>query len=291
MSDKKPKPRFAEILKQLSSPLEPVATGAAPQLPKFEGIKAVIFDVYGTLLISASGDISLASAGSRGSAAIEALAAIPLTCSSPLNGDAIVEQLHQAISQQHQASSSHYPEVEIRDCWANVLSELGIEANKAQIEQLAIEYECRVNPIWPMPGLAELLQKLASRRVHLGIVSNAQFFTPLAFEPLTGKTLDEWRFTNTLNIWSYEQREAKPGVVLYELCASRLGELGIGPEQVLYVGNDLKNDVWPAGQVGFKTVLFAGDDRSLRWRADDSAVEGVQPDAVVTHLEQVPQLF
>lgn len=283
--------RLAEIIKQLSSPLDPIATGETAKLPKLQDIRAVIFDIYGTLLISASGDISLASGGSRGKAALDALAATSLTHQSDLEGNSVVEQLHAAIAKQHQNSSSNHPEVEIRECWDKVLSEQGIKADESQIEQLAIEYECRVNPIWPMPGLAEMLGELTSRKLQLGIVSNAQFFTPLAFKPLTNKDLSEWGFTYSLNIWSYEHREAKPGVVLYELCAQRLAAEGISPEQILYVGNDLRNDVWPAGLVGFKTALYAGDARSLRWRADDAAVAGVQPDAVLTDLKQISQLL
>ena len=62
---------------------------------------------------------------------------------------------------------------------------------------------------------------------------------------------------------------------------------GISAEQVLYVGNDLLNDVMAAASVGFRTALFAGDQRSLRWRSGDARVEGIQPDVVITHLPQL----
>jgi putative hydrolase of the HAD superfamily len=53
---------------------------------------------------------------------------------------------------------------------------------------------------------------------------------------------------------------------------------------VLYVGNDLLNDVLPASKIGFRTALFAGDRRSLRWRENDSRTSGVTPDVVITRL-------
>ena len=46
-------------IEALSTPLEPRPTGASPRLPRLAGIRAVLFDIYGTLLISASGDIGL----------------------------------------------------------------------------------------------------------------------------------------------------------------------------------------------------------------------------------------
>lgn len=276
---------------RLSQPLAEQKTGEEPVLPALEGIRAVVFDVYGTLLISGSGDISLASEGSRGAAALEALAAVSREPARPEpDGDAIVSALHEAVLAAHQAAKSEHPEVEIRDLWRVVVEQLGLPIQDNQIERFAIEYECRVNPIWPMPGLAETLSGLGNLGLELGIVSNAQFFTPLAFEPLTGKSLAMWGSAESLGVWSYEHREAKPGVFLYERCAEALAARGIGPSEALFVGNDLRNDVWPAQRVGFKTALFAGDARSLRWRRDDDRLAEVRPEAVVTDLRQLLQI-
>jgi putative hydrolase of the HAD superfamily len=276
-----------ERIAELSQPLAPRPTGVDPQLPKIEGIRAVVFDIYGTLLISGSGDISLASEGSRGDAALEALKTITTKPHPSVSGDQIVELLHNAIHAAHANSSSEYPEVEIRDCWQVVLKQLGVSASDKQIEQLAIEYECRANPIWPMPDLAETLDGLRNLGLLLGVVSNAQFFTPMAFDPLTGETLTAWGFDPKLCVWSFVHSEAKPGAILYEIAAKALQLQGVTPEQTLFVGNDLRNDVWPAQQVGMRTALFAGDARSLRLREDDPKLTNVRPDAIVTDLRQL----
>lgn len=275
----------AQVIFNLSKPLDPEPTDEAPVLAKLPGLRAVVFDVYGTLLVSGSGDISLASEGSRGAAALESLAAVGCRV---LNGDLFVESLHEAVHAAHAASDSDHPEVEIRDLWREVINDHDLTMDDATLERFAVEYECRVNPIWPMPGLAETLDGLKQAGKKLGIVSNAQFFTPLAFEPLTGKPLDRWGFDEpAINVWSFEHREAKPGTFLYERCAEGLAAGGIRPEEALFVGNDLRNDVWPAQRVGFKTALFAGDARSLRWRRDDDQLIDVQPDLVVTDLRQL----
>ncbi|TWT93382.1 Phosphoglycolate phosphatase [Botrimarina colliarenosi] len=276
---------LSDLITQLSGPLPSEPTGETADLPKLPGVRAVVFDVYGTLLVSGSGDISLASGGARGAAAADALQAV---LGEPVaDGEAVVAALHAAIHAAHDASPSAHPEVEIRDIWRTVLEGLGRAATDAQIERLAVEYECRVNPIGPMPGLAETLDALRDAGQLLGIVSNAQFFTPLAFAPLTGKSLRSWGFAPELSVWSYEHGEAKPGAYLYERCADALAAHGVAADEALFVGNDLRNDVAPAQQTGFRTALFAGDARSLRWRRDDRSLADVRPDAVVTDLREL----
>ena len=54
---------------------------------------------------------------------------------------------------------------------------------------LATEYECRVNPVWPMPGARDCLRELAGAGLALGIVSNAQFYTPPMLQALLGESL------------------------------------------------------------------------------------------------------
>jgi putative hydrolase of the HAD superfamily len=87
-----------------------------------------------------------------------------------------------------------------------------------------------------------------------------------------------------LLFYSYRHGQAKPGVALYRLAAQALQLRGIPPQRALYVGNDLRNDIAPAARGGFRTALFAGDARSLRFRAEDPQCAGVAPDLVVTDL-------
>jgi putative hydrolase of the HAD superfamily len=59
------------------------------------------------------------------------------------------------------------------------------------------------------------------------------------------------------------------------------------PDQVLYVGNDMRNDICPAAATGFHTALFAGDKRSLRLREDDRKCARTRPDIIITDLMQL----
>jgi putative hydrolase of the HAD superfamily len=121
----------------------------------------------------------------------------------------------------------------------------------------------------------------------LGIVSNAQFFTPTLFSALLGRDLADLGFRPRLLFYSYRFGQAKPGRFLYERSQEALAALGVAPAEVLYIGNDMLNDVRPAGEVGFRTALFAGDERSLRLRNGDRRVAGGAPDLVLTGLDQL----
>jgi putative hydrolase of the HAD superfamily len=47
------------------------------------------------------------------------------------------------------------------------------------------------------------------------------------------------------------------------------------------------NDIYPAHLLGFKTALYAGDQRSLRRRENDSRCQSLTPDRVITSLDQI----
>ncbi len=69
---------IADLIRQQCRPLAPIATGEEPVLQQLTGIRAVMFDVYGTLLISSSGDIDASEASAKGEAFEQALAAVGL---------------------------------------------------------------------------------------------------------------------------------------------------------------------------------------------------------------------
>lgn len=285
-------------IQALSFPLEPRTTTQSPITDPLPGIRAVFFDIYGTLVISASGDIGLAGEQDEAGAFRTALETAGIEAPSGTGPAALKDAIHR-FHAERKATGVAFPEVDILTMWREVLggeqSALHEgEGNKGRswrndlIERLAVEYECRVNPVWPMPGLKQVLVDLAQRGLALGIVSNAQFYTPLTLEAFVGKPLQAMGFDPACCAFSYRLLEAKPSTRIYDQALSGLAEVhGIVPGEVLYVGNDMRNDIWPAARVGCRTVLFAGDQRSLRLRRDDPSCTDVQPDRVVTDLRQI----
>jgi putative hydrolase of the HAD superfamily len=291
---------YIKLIGDASQPLEPQDAGVAAQLALIPNIRAVLLDVYGTMLISASGDIGPDDPAVRGTAVIEALASVGIELQG--NPAEAGREFRRQIDACHAAQRDlgiDYPEVEIRDIWRATCRSLGQRGELLRLgsgvdyDRLAIEFEVRVNPVWAMPGLVDCLKRLRELGTVLGIVSNAQFFTPLALQALTDRSVDQLGFDSELRYYSYEFGRAKPGAWLYEQAAASLERRGVLARETLYIGNDMRNDVWPAGEAGFRTALFAGDRRSLRLREDDprSGEAGPIPDAVITRLGQVPCLL
>ena len=287
-----------ERIKTLSRPLEAEPTGTESSLKKLENIKAVIFDFYGTLFISGVGDIGIDDGKSDAGLLLDAIESIVLEITDERAGKRGYEIYDKVVTEQIQelkASGIPYPEPDIRIVWRNVLNQMYAEnliktaTNKSDYTRMAVEFEARMNPIWPMPDLQETLDGLKARDIELGIISNSQFYTPLAFEALCDQTLADLGFNMNLLHWSYEESRKKPGVVFYrhflEKAEKHLPNLAA--ENYLYVGNDMLKDVYPANELGMKTALFAGDSRSLKWRQADARTKDLGPDLIITELKQL----
>jgi putative hydrolase of the HAD superfamily len=294
---------YAEILRTHSRPLEPIPTGRVPVLAGLSGIRAVLFDLYGTLFVSGSGEVGTSREAAGEEAFAEAIKAVGVRALGRVGQE--VHCLFDTIEAFHaegRKAGRDYPEVQIVEVWRAVLAELArrsvVDAStvenaventveNADPKRLAVEYEARANPVWPMPGLRECLETLRTRGVAMGILSNAQFYTPELFPALLGQRAEAFGFDPHLQYYSYRHGWGKPSLRLFELARAALRDRGIEPAAVLLVGNDMLNDIYPAWRVGFRTALFAGDARSLRLRADEPRVEGVSPDVVLTELGQL----
>jgi putative hydrolase of the HAD superfamily len=288
--------RLVERVKALTEPLYPKPTTLPPKLLPLAGIKAVLFDIYGTLFLSGSGDIGIGNSEADERALRAALSQVGLhteAMGSTIRGtEFIARAIHHAHAQRR-AEGIEYPEVDILAIWQRLLRQLPenvmtVDVTEDQLRVLALEYECRVNPVWPMPGLEQILSRLYEKRLVLGLVSNAQFYTPLLFEAFLDATPQVLGFDALCCAFSYQILEAKPSTRLFRKALEGLElKYGITAQEVLYVGNDRLKDIWPAQRLGCRTALFAGDMRSLRLREDDERCNTVNPDVVIKDLRQL----
>lgn len=300
-------PRPVDDGSALGSPLGALLTSAPASAPApVDGIRAILFDIYGTLFVSASGDVGTAMSEGEDDRFIEAFAeAVPELVGMRARardlpaelGESASEAYFNAISRAHAASRRagiDHPEVEIRRIWEEACAELASRGflsrhpGSAEIERLALAYELRSNPVWPMPEAARTIGELATAGYRLGIVSNAQFFTPLLFPALMGAEPEELGFETGACAYSFVQGVAKPSPRLFDGPLRHLRDShGITPAEILYIGNDMRNDILTAGRAGCRTCLFAGDRRSLRLRAGDRDVADITPDAVIRSMSEL----
>ncbi len=289
---------LVEIFRRHYAAIPPQPTGVLPQLAPLPGVRAVLFDLYGTLFISGSGEVGTVARASSQAAVEGAMEAMGLQPLRPPVG--AVEQMQDRVRAVHAETTHRHgiecPEVQIAEIWSDVLAELArqgvLDADdvaRLDFAQFAVEYEARANPCWPMPGWEPCLAELRRQGLLLGIVSNAQFYTPLLFPALADRSAEQCGFEPDLQFYSYRHGHAKPGAAIFALAVRALAQRGIAAGEALYVGNDMLNDVAPAARLGLRTALFAGDARSLRLRRDDARAAGVNPTIVVTDLAEIPR--
>lgn len=209
--------------------------------------RAVIFDIYGTLLITPSGGVKPdPEADAKLRAVIRHFGYEP--------PDSPSSAIHAAVASHHTSSGVPYPEVDLRVLWREVLA---IEPG-AETTALVTAIEDAWHPAKPMPAMEECIRQLARSGVSLGLLSNAQCNTL----PSMGGIAD--LFAPELTVLSYQQGIAKPSPELFQTMADRLAGRGIRPHETLYIGNDPLHDIVPASHAGFQTALFAGHPDSLR---------------------------
>ncbi len=274
---------YLDLIARYLSPISPVPTGQSPGGRLKAPVKNVLFDVYGTLFISRSGDIHMARQCTETGAQLGMLLK---TYNYPGSAKELIDAVFRKISDTHEKlrqQGTDYPEVQIDRIWRDVIGAPDIETAR----RFAIEFEMIVNPCYSMPHVAEVFSAFKQNGIRMGIISNAQFFTPLLFQVLLGAPPEGLGFSQNLIFYSYRLGVAKPSGLLFQLAAAELGRLGFKPGTAVYVGNDMRNDILPALSEGFQTALFAGDQRSLRLRPEDPGCAAVRPDLVITDWHQI----
>ncbi len=286
-------------------PMKPIATQVKSKLSLLPNVRGVLFDIYGTLLISDSGELSTARElqEQNGSSGREHLALdiLPqhLRTSLP-EGFTPTKELKRHIIEQHNKLKSpaiQYPEVDIIAIWHQIFLEqlpkdMHHHLSPLLLARFALEYELLYNRTQLMPGCLELIKWLFTRDFYLGIISNAQFYTPIILATLFSlRNLKDLHIKPNLCFWSYRYGYSKPQPQLFQHACKALAKHNLEPSEVLYIGNDMRNDVWAAAQAGFQTALFAGDQRSLRLRLDIQEVADTQPNLIVTELRQLKSVL
>ena len=286
-----------ERIGPLIRPFRPKPAGLAPRLRFLPGVRAVLFDLYGTLLACRHDPVSRpkpARRAERFTAALRAAGWGPAGSGAGRRAAELFPSLIEKELRRKRRAGIDHPEVEIREIWAEAAERLAREnliparPSRRMIAAMAVEAEFRLNPVWPMPGAAETLRGLRRLGIRIGIVSNAQFYTPLLLRWLVLSGLLPDAFDQRLAVYSYALGEAKPSLrPLGKLLGAFRRRFGIPPPETLCIGNDLRNDLLPAARLGARTALFAGDRSSLRLRRGDAGCAGINPDIVVTCLPQL----
>lgn len=264
-------------------PLKP--SGLAPMLRPLDGIQAVVFDFYDTLILTEPSTVPTG-----------------METSVLLGHDLMRRIIHAGGRLPARAT-------DFEGAWATRIAETHRERRLAEPtlgqpevdtieiaravcqaslpDALAVEVTAR-REAWTTrsrrsPGARAQLGRLRTKGLTLGIGSNAQRVSESLFSLHFGGTPEALGLT--LNVWSWRLGLAKPDPAFFQHLVALAEARGIIAERILFVGNDPTRDIAPASAAGFRTCLFAGDARCLRSPGHTT------PDAIITCFSQLDALL
>ncbi len=213
---------YDKLISEYTHPLSPLPTSMCPGGRIAEPIQCVLFDIYGTLFISAAGDISVAKKTSPEAFRLQRLLQKFKIRRTPQD---LIAELYRAIEEEHRQlieDGIDYPEIKIDQIWKQILETDDLDS----VRRFAIEYELIANPVFPMPNLDKTLTVCREQNLTMGLISNAQFFTPLLFEWFLHAKPEDLGFHSELIFLSYQLRHAKPSLALFEKAATVMNAMG-----------------------------------------------------------------
>ena len=296
------------------APPKAVPAGATPALKPLRGIKAVTWNVYGTLLRISDGKLLQQCRDEKQmEIALEktihefnmwqSMTRKPGAPSQQLS--AKYKELLEMRRLAAPAAKGSVPEVESAAVWQTLLERLNEKEYTydadfyGDLEELsdkvAYFFHASLQGVEAAPNALAALQRVANAGLRQTLLSDGQSFTLVqmlrALEsqgklPPAGELLA----FDCLTL-SFQEGVRKPSKSLYRACLARFAEHDIKPGEILHVGNRLRDDLAIARQAGMRTALYAADKTSLRASKAEIQDPQMRPDRLLTDLAQIADVL
>jgi putative hydrolase of the HAD superfamily len=141
------------------------------------------------------------------------------------------------------------------------------------LRQIAeMEHRALISNITAPEENLKVLRELKQQGLKLGLVSNATLLATLMHQDIERLGIAAYLHKA---VFSSEIGVRKPHPAIFKTV---LDGVGVAPEEALFVGDRLRDDVWGAKQLGMKGVL------TRQYRREDLDAEKVHPDCVIDRL-------
>jgi FMN phosphatase YigB (HAD superfamily) len=274
-----------------------------------KGIRAVTWNIYGTLLAITGGellfehpdDFLMETALSKTIHEFKMWGAMSRKPGQPSD---YLKQIYSKllIEQQTRPSGGEkHPEIRADSLWESFIKKLlqkDYRIDAASFGSLnefsrkvAYFFHASLQGTMCYPGAADALRHVKELGMQQGLLADAQSFTLVQLErglhqQSPGLALGEV-FDSDLNAYSYDLRARKPSPRLFRPILSALARRGIAPGQTLHVGARLDHDLAPARRLGMRTALFAADKASVEPGQVAAHELSSGSDVILTRLDQI----
>lgn len=283
-----------------------------PHLPTITGVRAVLWNVYGTLLAIAGGEQKFESDNEllMNVALDKTIQEFKMWASMSRKPGQPAEYMREiyrkAYDEQRLTSSAEkVPEILAERIWESITKKLFQKEYKFDAgyygslndysKKIAYFFHASLQGTECYEGAAGTIGELHQRGITQGLLADGQCFTAAQVGRALGAQdagIDiDFVLPVRQRFFSFETKGRKPSDTLFERAVETMGSLGYEPSELLHVGSSLPRDIAPAKKWGMRTALFAGDRQSLVATGEQLKDPQYRPDALLTELGQVTQLI
>lgn len=286
---------------------------AKPHLAALKGVRAVLWNVYGTLLNISTGELVfehpqkmlMEVALDKTVQEFKMWASMSRKPGQPADYMAQLYSHELSVQKGVTSGGERYPEVIIERVWEGLVKKLlqkdykwdaGFYGALNELGgKIAYFFHASLQGTACYPGCAEALKAVGEAGLQQGLLGEGQCFTPVQLsrglkEQDPGIDLDGL-VPEALRMLSCKVRARKPSERLFRAALEELAEKKIAPGEVLHVGSRVALDLVPARKLGMKTALFAGDRGSLQATPEQLKEPNGRPDVLLTELTQIAEVI
>jgi FMN phosphatase YigB (HAD superfamily) len=285
---------------------------ARPHLVRLPGVRGVLWNVYGTLLCIAGGELYFEHPqpfvmNVALDKTIQEFKMWGSMSRKPGQPSEYLKQIYAQVLLEHRSvpgGGEKHPEIAADRLWEAIVKKLlqkdyrfdaGFYGSLNEFSRkVAYFFHASLQGTACYPGAAAALSHLAKAGLCQGLLGDGQCFTTVQLQRgLTAQDSDarlERLLTEGVSVLSYEARARKPSDRLFRQALTALTERGLAPAEVLHVGSRVEKDLVPARRLGLRTALFAGDRESLQATAEQMKDSHTRPDVLLTELSQIAEV-
>jgi FMN phosphatase YigB (HAD superfamily) len=284
-----------------------------PHLPRLEGVRAVLWTVYGTLVAIPEGDLKFEVANDllMNVALDKTIHEYKMWGSMSRKPGQPAEYMREiykkALDEQRLAPSpgEKYPELPSERIWESIVKKLfqkdyefdsGFYGSLNDYsKKVAYFFHASLQGTGGYPNVAAALTGLTENGITQGLLADGQCFTHVQLARGLARQDPSANLDQLIppanRVLSMGAKARKPSDTIFTAAVETMAALRIEPNQILHVGSSLTRDIGPAKKWGMRTALFAGDRASLAATADQLKDPQFRPDALLTDLGQIVPLI
>lgn len=288
--------------------VEPIR--AAPLIDPLPGIRVVLWNLYGTLLRIADGELlHITPDEVRMEIALDkTIREFNMWYSMTRKPGAPWEYMYSIYERFVEDArlagtrrKGDVPEVDSADTWRKILDRLAKKEFQYDADQLgdfdqlsekvAYYFHESLQGHEAAPMAARTLTRIAESGLMQGLIADGQCFSVTQLqrdlqlqEPSTPVEIP---FRPELMVLSHREGVRKPSKSLFAAAYKRVKQLGLEPEQVLYISSRIPGDLEVAKLAGFHTAAYVSEKLGLDVASGHLQNPEMCPDRMLTKLDQV----